>query len=112
MQLKTERERVSERMIRLSKKWEADNLVWEEKQQKKQEEMKTKEMELLACDQSYAKKLEVAGGCGPLDKSFRRNEMNMVDFLAKERKLMLHRLKPKEKKFVPFTKDLREVDAK
>lgn len=111
-QLKTERERVSERMVRLGKKWEAEHILWEEKERQNEAEMKIKEMELLKADQSYVEKLESAESRKVLEKCFRKNEMNMTDFLAKERILMLNRLKPKEKKFIPFTKDLRMVDAK
>ncbi|XP_055305741.1 uncharacterized protein LOC129570229 isoform X2 [Sitodiplosis mosellana] len=110
--LKTERERVSERMVRLGKKWEAEHILWEEKERQNEVEMKIREMELLKADQSYVEKLESAESRKVLEKCFRKNEMNMTDFLAKERILMLNRLKPKEKKFVPFTKDLRVVDAK
>lgn len=110
--MKTERERVSERMIRLGKKWEAEHILWEEKERQNEAEMKIREMELLKADQSYVEKLESVESRKVLEKCFRKNEMNMMDFLAKERVLMLNRLKPKEKKFVPFTKDLRIVDAK
>lgn len=111
-QLKTERERVSERMVRLGKKWEAEHILWEEKERQNEADMKIREMELLKADQKYVEKLESSESRKVLEKCFRKNEMNMVDFLAKERVLMLNRLKPKEKKFIPFTKDLRMVDAK
>lgn len=99
-------------MIRLGKKWEAEHILWEEKERQNEVEMKIREMELLKADQSYVEKLESVESRKVLEKCFRKNEMNMTDFLAKERVLMLNRLKPKEKKFVPFTKDLRIVDAK
>lgn len=114
-QLKTERERVAERMIRLGKKWEAEHQQWEERERQQEAEMKVKEMELLASDKKCLGKLEKGssgGGGERADKSPRKGEMNMDNFLKKERQLMLTRLKPKDKKFVPFTKDLRVVDAK
>lgn len=110
--MKTERERVSERMIRLGKKWEAEHLLWEEKERQNEAELKIKEMELLSSDKSYIENLECGIEKLSLDKCFRKGELNMVDFLAKETALMLNRLKPKENKFVPFTKDIRAVDAK
>lgn len=111
-QLKTERERVSERMIRLGKKWEAEHLLWEEKERQNEAELKIKEKELLSSDKSYIENLESGIEKLALDECFRKGELNMVDFLAKETALMLNRLKPREKKFVPFTKDIRAVDAK
>lgn len=99
-------------MIRLGKKWEAEHLLWEEKERQNEVEMKIKEMELLASDKSYVEKLEAVECRKALDKCFRKGEMNMVDFLKNEKELMLNRLRPKEKKFVPFTKDIRVVDAK
>lgn len=109
-QLKTERERVSERMIRLGKKWEVEHLLWEEKERQKEVQMKMRETELLSSDKSYAEKLESVESRIALEKCSRNSEMNM--FLAREKALMLNRLKPKENKFVPFTKDVRVVDAK
>lgn len=111
-QLKTERERVSERIIRLGKKWEADNLLWEEKEKQKELEMKLKEMEILSSDKSYFSHLEKVNGRVNLAKDFQKTELNLADFLKKEKQLMLNRLKPKEKQFQPFTKDTRVVDAK
>lgn len=124
-QLKTERERVAERMKRLGKKWEAEHLQWEERERQQEAEMKAKEMELLASDKKCLRKLEksdgggggggvcgIDGGQATAEKSPRKGEMNIDDFLKKERQLMLTRLKPKDKKFIPFTKDLRIVDAK
>lgn len=99
-------------MIRLGKKWEAEHLLWEEKERQNEAELKVKEMELLASDKSYVEKLETLESRKALEKCFTKGEMNMVDFLANERALMLNRLRPKEKKFVPFTKDLRVIDAK
>lgn len=103
-------------MKRLSKKWEAEHQQWEERERQQEAEMKVKEMELLASDKKCLRKLEKSsgGGCVGLagDKSPRKGAMNMDHFLKKERQLMLTRLKPKDKKFVPFTKDLRIVDAK
>lgn len=73
--------------------------------------MKMKERELLASDKkSLAKAL--ASNNGRAERGAQRGEMNMDNFLKKERQLMMTRLKPKDKKFVPFTKDLRVVDAK
>lgn len=109
-QLKTERERVAERMIRLGKKWEAEHQQWEERERQNEAQMKVKEMELLASDKKCLGKLGNANGHG--EKSPRKGEMDLDNFLKKERQLMLTRLKQKEKKFVPFTKDLRVVDAK
>lgn len=74
--------------------------------------MKLREMELLSTDKSIVKKLENAEKRKALEKCFKKGEMNMMDFLAKETALMLNRLKPKEKKFIPFTRDIRVVDAK
>lgn len=103
-------------MIRLSKKWEAEHQQWEERERQQEAEMKVKEMELLASDKNRCLgKLEKSnrdGGDGRAQKSPRKGEMNMDNFLKKERQLMLTRLKPKDKKFIPFTKDLRIVDAK
>lgn len=99
-------------MIRLGKKWEAEHILWEEKERQNEAEMKIKEMELLSADKSYVKKLETIEARKAFDKCFGKSKMNMADFLAKEKALMLRRLKPKEKKFVPFTKDIRVVDAK
>ncbi|XP_031632397.1 uncharacterized protein LOC116346466 [Contarinia nasturtii] len=110
--LKTERERVSERMNRLAKKWEAEHILWEERERQNEVEMKLKEMELLSTDKSLVKKLENAEKRRALVKCFRRGTMNMENFLATETALMLNRLKPKEKKFIPFTRDIRVVDAK
>lgn len=109
-QLKTERERVAERMIRLGKKWEAEHQQWEERERQNEAQMKVKEMELLASDKKCLGKLGNING--RVEKGPRKGEMNMDNFLKKERQLMLTRLKPKDKKFVPFTKDLRVVDAK
>lgn len=110
-QLKTERERVAERMMRLSKKWEAEHQLWEERERKNEAEMKVKEMELLASDKKCLRK-SLASNNERVEKVQQKGEMNMDTFLKTERQLMLTRLKPKDKKFVPFTKDLRVVDAK
>lgn len=110
-QLKTERERVAERIIRLGKKWEAEHQMWEEQERQNEAQMKVKEMELLASDKKHVKKLENSSA-GRAEKGSRKGEMNLDHFLKKERQLMMTRLKPKDKKFVPFTKDLRVVDAK
>lgn len=110
VQLKTERERVAERMIRLSKKWEAEHQLLEERERANEAQMKLKEMELLASDKKCLGKL--GNNSGRVEKGPQKSEMNMDNFLKKERQLMLTRLKPKDKKFVPFTKDLRVVDAK
>lgn len=99
-------------MIRLGKKWEAEHSMWEEKERQNEADMKIKEMKLLSSDKSYVEKLETVESRKSLDKCYREGEMNMVHFLEKEKALMLNRLKPKEKKFEPFTKDLRVVDAK
>lgn len=111
-------------MIRLGKKWEAEHQQWEERERQQEAAMKVKEMELLASDKKCLRKLEKGnvgggGGCGSsgagsgrVEKSPRKSDMNMDNFLKKEHQLMLTRLKPKDKKFIPFTKDLRIVDAK
>lgn len=102
---------MAERMIRLSKKWEAEHQLWEERERQNEAEMKAKEMELLASDKKCLVKA-LANNNGRIERGSQKGEMNMDNFLKKERQLMLTRLKPKEKKFIPFTKDLRVVDAK
>lgn len=101
-------------MKRLGKKWEAEHQLIEERERQQEAEKKVKEMELLASDKKCLRKLGKSNGGGGLaaEKSPRKGAMNMDNFLKKERQLMLTRLKPKDKKFVPFTKDLRIVDAK
>lgn len=102
-------------MIRLGKKWEAEHQQWEVRERQQEAEMRVKEMELLASDKNRCLgKLEKGNrdGGGRAEKIPRKGEMNMDNFLKKERQLMLTRLKPKDKKFIPFTKDLRIVDAK
>lgn len=100
-------------MVRLGKKWEAEHILWEEKERKNEAEMKIKEeMELLSADKKFIKKNDRVDTRKTFEQCFGKNKMNMADFLAKEKALMLHRLRPKEKKFIPFTKDLRVVDAK
>lgn len=103
---------MSDRIIRLGKKWEADHLLWEEREKQKEVEMKLKEMEMLSSDKNYFAHLESVNGRVNLENKFEKTELNMVAFLMKERQLMLNRLKPKEKEFKPFTKDIRVVDAK
>lgn len=111
-QLKTERERVSERIIRLGKKWEAEHEQWEVKERQRETEMKIKEMEMLSADKSYFSQLESTDNRIDLENNYLPSELNMVAFLRKEKKLMHARLQPKEKQFQPFKKDLRVVDAK
>lgn len=98
-------------MIRLSKKWEAEHQLWEERERQNEAQMKVKEMELLASDKKCLRKT-MENSNGRAEKGSRKGDMNMDNFLKKERQLMLTRLKPKDKKFVPFTRDLRVVDAK
>lgn len=99
-------------MKRLSKKWEAEHILWEEKERQNEAEMKIKEMELLSADKSYVTKIENTAARKAFEKSFGKSKMDMTDFLAKEKALMMKKLKPKEKVFIPFTKDLRLIDAK
>lgn len=101
---------MAERIIRLGKKWEAEHQMWEERERRNEAELKAKEMELLASDKKRMGKLRNNGG--HVEKGARKGEMDLDNFLKKERQLMLTRLRPKDKKFVPFTKDLRVVDAK
>lgn len=98
-------------MVRMGKKWEAEHIRWEEEERQREAEMKVREMELLAADKSYSENIETELK-KPLATSFRKNEMDMVEFLEKERELMTYRLRPKVPKFMPFTKDVRVVDAK
>lgn len=97
---------MAERIIRLGKKWEAERQQWEERERQNEAQLKAKELELLTSEKKCMAKLENN------EKGPRNVEMNMDTFLKKERQLMLTRLRPKDKKFVPFTKDLRVVDAK
>lgn len=95
----------------MGKKWEAEHLLWEERERRHEAAMKQKEMELLQSDQNYIQQFESVRRKS-LDNKIPKAKMNMVDFLKGERELMMKRLRPKEKKFVPFTKDIRVVDAK
>lgn len=108
MQLKTNRERVSERLVRLGKKWETEHIEFVEQERKREAELKIKELEVLTSD-----KEKINRNISSMKKaSNRKGEMNLQNFLKNETDLMLDRLKPKEKQFKPFTKDLRIVDAK
>lgn len=98
----------------MGKKWEAERLIYEEQERKREAELKIREMELLTSDQEYLKQFENRATNATImkDRSCKENEMDLNNFLKNERVLMLTRLKPKDKQFKPFTKDLREVDAK
>lgn len=106
--MKTNRERVAERLLRLGKKWEAEHKISVEQERQREAEMKIKELEVLTSDTG-----KIDREISSKKKSFnRKGGMDLQNFLKNENVLMLDRLKPKEKKFKPFTKDLRIVDAK
>lgn len=106
--MKTNRERVSERLLRLGKKWEAEHQIFVEEERKREAEMKIKELQVLTSDKEKIDR-DVSTNKSAAN---RKGEMDMQNFLKNENNLMLDRLKPKEKQFKPFTKDLRVVDAK
>lgn len=114
MQLKTKRERNAERLVRQSKKWEKERILFEEREREREAEMKVREIELLAAEGKYNENRE---GCGTnlLDiksKQYRHGEIDLENFIKMENALMANRLKSDEMKFDPYTKDLRMVDAK
>lgn len=114
LQLKTKRERNAERLIRQGKRWERERLLYEEKEREREAELKVREMEMLASESKFDEKIESRGirVLGIKDKQYTEEEKNLAKFLKTENDLMADRLKPKEKKFDPYTKDLRIVDAK
>lgn len=114
LQLKTKRERNAERLIRQGKRWERERQKYEEKEREREAELKVREMELLASESKFDEKIESRGVrvLGIRDRQYTDAEKDLADFLKKENDLMENRLKPKEKKFDPYTKDLRLVDAK
>lgn len=94
--------------MRLGKKWEAEHIIYAEEERKREAEMKIKELEVLTLDKhKIDKEMTMAKKASHCE-----GEMNMQHFLKNENDRMLNRLKPKEKQFKPFTKDLRLVDAK
>lgn len=101
-------------MIRQGKKWEKERIIYEEKEREREAEMKVKEMELLASESKFIDSREHRGFkvLTIKDKKFTDGEMDLEIFLKKENDLMADRLRPKEKKFDPYTKDIRIVDAK
>lgn len=104
--LKTKRERTAERLISLSKKWEAERLIYEEREREREAQLKIREMELLAADQKFIESRESRGAnvLAIKNKSYTKNEMDLENFLKKENDLMIDRLKPKDTAFDPFTK--------
>lgn len=113
-QLKTKRERNAERLIRQGKRWERERIKYEEKEREREAELKVRELELLASEGKFNEKTESRGVrvLGIQDRQYTDAERDLANFLKKENDLMADRLKPKEKKFDPYTKDLRLVDAK
>lgn len=114
LQLKTERERNAERLIRQGKRWERERHKYEEKEREREAELKVREMELLASEGKFEENVERRGVrvLGIRDRQYTNAERDLADFLKKENDLMADRLRPKEKQFDPYTKDLRLVDAK
>lgn len=108
LQLKTRCERISERLLRLGKKWKAEHLEFIEQERKREAEMKIKEIETLTSDKHKIKRNLTT----TKKPSQQKDEMNLQNFLKNENDLMLDKLRPKDKQFKPFTKDLRLVDAK
>lgn len=76
--------------------------------------MKVREMELLAAEGKLNETIESRGVrvLGVKNREYTEVEKDLADFLNTENELMANRLKPKETKFDPYTKDLRLVDAK
>lgn len=105
---------MAEHLVRKGKQWEADRLAYMEQERLREAENKIREIELLNTDQEQlagerfgnhknrARARRSNGGGGGNDMAFWENE----------RALMLKRMKPSDKQFKPFTKDLRIVDAK
>lgn len=107
--MKTNRERVSEHLLRLVKKWEAEHIMYVEEERKREAEMKIKELEVLTLDKPKVdKEMTMARRAS----SHCESEMDMEHFLKNENERMLNRLKLHVKQFKPFEKDLRIVDAK
>lgn len=113
-QLKTLRERNAERLIRQSKKWEREHHIYEEREREREAEMKIREMQLLASEGKFNAKQESRGIklLNLQDKQRKSGQIDLENFLRKENDLMTNRMKSNEKKFDPFTKDLRMVDAR
>lgn len=98
----------------MGKKWEVERLIYEEREREREAQMKIREKELLESDQAYIDSREGRGinVLSIKDKSYTKDERDLENFLKKENDLMMNRLKPKDKSFDPFKKDLRVVDAK
>lgn len=109
-QLKTHRERMADRLVCKGKKWEADRLAYMEQERIREAENKIREIELLNTDQAHLS----GGRFGKRNSRAmpRRSGGDNLAFWENERALMLKRMKPSDKQFKPFTKDLRIVDAK
>lgn len=101
-------------MIRQGKRWERERHKYEEKEREREAELKVREMELLASEGKFNENAESRGVrvLGIRDRQYTDAERDLADFLKTENDLMVDRLKPKEKEFDPYTKDLRLVDAK
>lgn len=100
---------MAERLVRKGKKWEADRLVYMEQERLREAENKIREIELLSTDHEQL----ASRRFGKRHSRAKPRPSNAgQEFWDSERALMMQRLKPSDKQFKPFTKDLRIVDAK
>lgn len=100
---------MAERLVRKGEKWEADRLVYMEQERLREAENKIREIELLSTDHEQL----ASRRFGKRNSKAKPRRSNAgQEFWDNERVLMMQRLKPNDKQFKPFTKDLRIVDAK